>query len=404
MNPPPFLDVACRLALTRRLSLTPRAASSTFAVALVTLTLTTAPLLSCGSVILEESTGSGGASGNPTGGTSPTTTSSGGAISTGPHTCTATFADCNGDPTDGCEADLGTTSAHCGACDHDCLGSTCEDGMCTPEILASDLYYPNRLALDTDHVYWTSSDGEIRSLPLTGGTPNPFAAGQNDPWDIAVDGSGVYWTNSGSDTVVALPFGAGLPVLLAEAGNPLGITVHKGVVYYTDTYDKLSDKEHVTRVPLPGGPPEKVASTPGAWMVAADDQHIYWTDPATGAVWSGPALGGTATLLASVLEPTDIEVDSDAVYVSALEGTYRIPLSGGTPTVLVAGAGRGLTIDATHVFVGTADGRLLRVPKSGGPALALSKTDLYPSDIAVSADHVFWITRSPEGALLRTPK
>lgn len=363
-------------------------------------------LLSCDTVILEESSGSGGASaGGSAGGDSTAGSSTGGATSTDPHACTATFADCNGDPADGCETDLETTSAHCGACEHDCQGAACAAGMCVPEVLAANLYFPNRLALDATHLTWTSSDGTIQVLPLGGGAITTPVAGQNDPWDIAVDGAGIYWTSGGSDTVQTLPFAGDVPVLLAQAGNPLGIVVHEGVVHYTDTYDKLSDLEHVVRVPLPAGPPQIVASTVGAWMVAADDDHVYWTDPASDAVWSGPSSGGVEPAqIASLLEPTDIEVDAEAVYVTGLEGTFRLPLAGGTPSMLVAGAGRGLAIDATHVFVGAADGRLLRVPKAGGPAVALAKTDLYPSDIAVNDQSVFWIVRSQEGSLLRTPK
>ena len=186
--------------------------------------------------------------------------------------------------------------------------------------------------------------------------------------------------------------------------NPIGIAVRSGAVYYTDTYDKASELEHVVRVPLPAGPAQIVSSTVGAWMVAVDDQGAYWTDPASDAVWTAPTSGGEAAMMASILEPHDIEVDSDAVYVTGLEGTFRIPLAGGAPQKLVSGAGLGLAIDATHVFVGAADGRLLRVPKSGGAAVVLARADLYPGDIAVNDQYVFWIVRSITGALMRTPK
>ena len=136
-----------------------------------------------------------------------------------------------------------------------------------------------------------------------------------------------------------------------------------------------------------------------------DDTRVYWTDRASSAVWSAPLSGGDATLFAEgIIHPTDIEVDADAVYIAALEATFRIPLAGGAPEVLSWGAGKGLAMDATHIYVGAADGRVLKVPKTGGPALALSKSDLYPSDIAVDDENVYWITRTESGALWRTPK
>ena len=97
-------------------------------------------------------------------------------------------------------------------------------------------------------------------------------------------------------------------------------------------------------------------------------------------------------------------MDGDALYVTGLEATFRVPLAGGAPEVLVAGAGRGLAIDATHVFVGPADGRLLWVPNTRGATPELSRTELYPADIAVNDQYVFWIVRSLSGALVRTPR
>lgn len=47
-------------------------------------------------------------------------------------------------------------------------------------------------------------------------------------------------------------------------------------------------------------------------------------------------------LAKGIVEPTDIEVDDEAVFVTGLEATDRIPLAGGAPEVLVWGAGCGL--------------------------------------------------------------
>jgi hypothetical protein len=298
------------------------------------------------------------------------------------------------------------SSASGGVCERDCKGKPCTaEGLCEPEVLASDLYFASRIALDATRVYWTSADGTIDALPLEGGAVMTLASDQYDPWDLAVDEQGIYWTNSGENTVVSMPLAGGSTALLAEAGNPLGIVVRSGVVYFTNTYDKLSNDEQIVRVPLPGGPATVIAATLGAGMLAADDTRVYWTDRASAAVWSAPLGGGDATPLAEgIVEPTEIEVDGDAAYVTALEATFRIPLAGGAPEVLVWGAGRGLAMDATHIYVGAADGRVLGVPKTGGPALALSRTALYPSDIAVDGEHVYWVERSESGLLVRTPK
>ncbi len=323
----------------------------------------------------------------------------------GAGACQGGRVDCNGDPADGCEADLDDDGHHCGACDRDCGGQACTDGACEPEVLVSGLYFARRLALDEARVYWTSADGTVNALPLAGGAPAALASGQDDPYDVTVDGAGVYWTDSGANTVMAAPLGGGLPALLADAGNPFAIVARGGAVYFTDTYSKVSNDEHVTKVPLPEGPATTIAATPGALMLAVDDERAYWTDAASDAVWSAPLGGGAPSLLASgVVDPTDIEVDEEAVYVNALDGTYRIALAGGPPVALVHGSGHGLAIDASHVYVGAADGRILRVSKAGGAASVLAKAALYPHDLAVGEDSVLWIHGGDEGALVRTPK
>ena len=53
--------------------------------------------------------------------------------------CTAGFGDCDGSARNGCETDLSTSLAHCGACGATCsivafdvVGSTCAQGRCQP--------------------------------------------------------------------------------------------------------------------------------------------------------------------------------------------------------------------------------------------------------------------------------
>jgi len=47
------------------------------------------------------------------------------------YACATGFADCDNDPTNGCEVDLQTATAHCGTCNRACLtGQTCSNGTC----------------------------------------------------------------------------------------------------------------------------------------------------------------------------------------------------------------------------------------------------------------------------------
>lgn len=46
--------------------------------------------------------------------------------------CAPDYADCNANPADGCEADLKTDPANCGACATSCNGQPCQGGVCKP--------------------------------------------------------------------------------------------------------------------------------------------------------------------------------------------------------------------------------------------------------------------------------
>ncbi len=45
--------------------------------------------------------------------------------------CASTHGDCDGEPSNGCESELATDVANCGACGNDCgIGGVCDDGVC----------------------------------------------------------------------------------------------------------------------------------------------------------------------------------------------------------------------------------------------------------------------------------
>ena len=76
-------------------------------------------------------------------------------------TCPAGFADCNGEPGDGCEADL-TDVAHCGSCENRCASNgrantepTCEAGACGPHVCRTDF-------ADCDGVELTGCEVDLR--------------------------------------------------------------------------------------------------------------------------------------------------------------------------------------------------------------------------------------------------
>src|SRR5277367_6735428 len=56
-----------------------------------------------------------------------------------------------------CSPDLMTDSHNCGACGHNCFGTTCTAGLCAPIVLAENEDDPTAMTVDSSNVYWTDS-------------------------------------------------------------------------------------------------------------------------------------------------------------------------------------------------------------------------------------------------------
>lgn len=72
--------------------------------------------------------------------------------------CNLGFADCDGKNEDGCEVDLTSTVASCGACGHSCPTNRCASGSCRAvTVVASGLASPAGIALATSDVWWAAT-------------------------------------------------------------------------------------------------------------------------------------------------------------------------------------------------------------------------------------------------------
>ena len=101
----------------------------------------------------------------------------------------------------------------------------------------------------------------------------------------------------------------GSPIKLGSAsGGGFGIAVDASNVYWVTT-------QAVTKVPVAGGDAVTLATT-GGWGIAVDATSVYWTDFRNpGSVSRVPILGGTPTILATGLQyPAGIAIDATSVY------------------------------------------------------------------------------------------
>lgn len=124
--------------------------------------------------------------------------------------CYSGFADCDGNASNGCEANLSSSSAHCGSCGHGCpTGSACSAGSCTPTSTCSGSFtrcpsgFCNNLDSDTrncgscDNVCPTPDHGSATCINRVCG----FRCGSNfgDCNGSASDGCEAYLVNDANN-------------------------------------------------------------------------------------------------------------------------------------------------------------------------------------------------------------
>jgi hypothetical protein len=192
------------------------------------------------------------------------------------------------------------------------------------------------------------------------------------------------------------------------------------------------DSTTVMKVPLAGGTPVTLANDPQyATALAVSPGALYWVDPSgpqsevdassnsTGLVMSVPLVGGNAAPVATEQAfPSNIAVDSSGVYwvnqsvcnafpCQSTVGTVVMLATGSTTPVTLAtlpaqpGA---MALDATNVYWGTNDGRVMTIAKSatgGGTATTLAYYETNVGSLVVAGGNVYWTTGT--GDIMKTP-
>ena len=313
-------------------------------------------------------------------------------------TCKTGFGHCSTTNATGCETNLDGDALNCGACGHSCLGGECKLGKCQPFQLASTTQ-PSGLAVDKTHVYFTApSQGTIQRVQRDGKCmpvspcPQPFAgAGTADP-------------ASGPQT-------RGATAVVSDGTN----------VYWTADAAGLLVKRAAT---LPPGPMttlgSAVSTNPG--YLALGGGKIWWTtgfgtaDPSphlrsvnpdgTGltvtAYYQSPvstfkARGGVATDATTVFWASENGSVYHAAFADGVcnEGSITAPnckaFSGSSPYEMA--------VDDTFVYwTEPNSGTIRRAPKGGGASAFVAQNQDLPQAIAVLDGFVYWGNASTTGA------
>lgn len=299
--------------------------------------------------------------------------------------CAPGFADCDGDPQNGCETNIAADEGNCGGCGraHACAsGQSCQSGACVAGpatvVPGGTLQTGDNpcLALDGASVYVTSGrpGGDVYRVAKGGGSPASIATGQAGPRGVATDGTHVFWANTGGGTIVrANPDGSSPQTIYTGPPGVSSIALDSQAVYFTNFAQGF-----LGRVDKDGQNPRQlhpVAGSPGqghAVSVDVTGGFAFFTDGQAGQL---------------------IKVASNSV-------------TGGVPIATGFNNARGVGADANTVYftAAGAGGQVLSVPASASSVTV--PTQVAPNQSGASyvvsdRQSVYWSNSIPNGAIMK---
>jgi streptogramin lyase len=151
---------------------------------------------------------------------------------------------------------------------------------------------PLGLAVDGAHIYWAGFDtNSIGRANLAGGEVEAeWIKGVSSPRAVAVDSGHVYWTSAGTETIGRANLAGGeVQPLWIPVQIPESIAVDSGHVYWVNF-----GTSSIGRADLAGGQvePEFIDGPTFPRGLAVDANHIYWADEGTESIGRADLAGG----------------------------------------------------------------------------------------------------------------
>lgn len=286
--------------------------------------------------------------------------------------CDLDRADCDDDPRNGCETDL-RDPFDCGACDHDCLGGECVQLECQPVDIAQSQDQPLGLDVESGTIFWSNvTGGEVYAHSVVpGGPPTLIATGLTFPETVVADGSKIYWADTNGGGIGRANYDGSLP-------EPDWLTAPNA----TNTRLLVNGPSHLYLMRATQGAyrVDKVAPTSvpeisagWAWGGFLDGDTLYWSEHAEGEIRSADVSGGGAFVVNTVVTnaPTAYAVHvHDRVLYWTTDGTGD-------------------------------DGTVNAMPLGGGEVVQFTDTAIFPEDLVVDDDYVYWVEWNERGSLYR---
>ena len=251
------------------------------------------------------------------------------------------------------------------------------------------------LALDTSNLYFTeiglSNEYRVAKMSLDGsGTPVTLG-GNNSPWYIAVAGDYVYYYDANVREIDRVPTAGGSIVTLVRDVDPDSFCLADGHIYFKDQVTPTADALLSISVDAQASPPIDGGTDGGAnGLVTLATNNRGFSAPcyADGNLYYGdgdnlmkmPAAGGTAKVLVGLPAGSWLSTIATAggqLYwaTGATSPSYcsdivRAAMDGSGQTTIVHAieAPDSFALNATHLFILTRGGQILRVTRTGTPS------------------------------------
>ncbi len=301
------------------------------------------------------------------------------------------------------------------------------------QTLASGLNgFAGNLAIAGSFLVFGEANGvgtaRIRKVPLAGGTVVTLAGPPSETQTeglrgLAVDTQNVYWI--GDTTVQSVSLNGGTTRILVTGSNPtVAIAANATDIFWIEHVCCVGDlPSRINKLPKGGGSPALVADGMyEAHTLALDSTTLYWGEGRfyfLGRIAKAPISGGQPTTVLSGIgkgATAGFAIGDTGIFAAGYETIKRIPIDGGPQVETVrwklgSGIPAGIVTDDRYVYFFAENIRghydLLKIPVGGGPAdILFPDTALVSGPLVVGNGLVFWVKQSfvtDPASIMRTP-